>query len=113
MINEEIYEVSRTDYLNALKTIKKEVRDIKVIKDGDFIYNEVYSKTTGELLVSRKTYIGQDFKISETYYLWSLPIAEDSVPPQPTFNLVLETKEEVQAFLQAMQEVNNNYGRTL
>ena len=102
-MNEEFYEVTRADYKNFLETVKSEVREIKELNKDDYHYIEVYSKTTGELLASRKFYMG-DEKNEEHYYIWNLPCPEDSVPPIAKYQLKLETREEVQAFLNFLAE---------
>lgn len=104
-MDESIYEVTRSDYKNFLETIKSSIRDVREFNDGDYHCIEVYSKTNGDKLASRKFYMGDD-KREEHYYIWNMPCAEDSVPPVPKYNLKLETKEEVQAFLNFLAKQN-------
>ena len=75
------------------------------INAGDYHYVDIYSKLNGNRLTSRKFYIGKDEdKREEKYYIWSMPVAEESQPAIPKYKLVLENKDEVQAFINFLQE---------
>ena len=106
-MDESIYEVTRADYKNFLETVKSSAREVKEFNKDDYHYIEVYSKTNGNLLASRKFYMG-DEKHEERYYIWDLPCPEDSVPPIPKYTLNLETREEVQAFLDFLAKQNKD-----
>ena len=104
-MNEDFYEVTRTDYGNLIETIKVDYRDIKEYDSGDYHYVDIYSKLNGNRLTSRKFYIGKDEdKREEKYYIWSMPVAEESQPAIPKYKLVLENKDEVQAFINFLRE---------
>ena len=107
LMDESIYEVNRSDYKNFLETVKSSIREVKEFNEGDYHHIEVYSKTNGAKLASRKFYMGDD-KSEERYYIWNMPCEEDMIPPIPKYTLNLETREEVQAFLDFVAKQNKN-----
>lgn len=107
MNNKEIYEVTREEYKDMLETIKPSSRDIHQYDNNDSKVFEIYSKTTGELLISRECFKNENKP--EKYYIWNLPSKEDSLPPRPKYRLVLETPEEVQEYLNAVKRFKETH----
>lgn len=95
-----IYEVTRDDYVGFIETIKPEARRKEVI-EADTIHTiiKTFSKKTGKCLCSRIVNRSQTNPDPEKYYIFELPEAEESLPPRPKRKITLETKEEVQLFL--------------
>lgn len=102
MDNLDIYEVSRAEYAAFVETIKPAVRQIKVQEQEETTITEIYSNLRNELLCARYS-----FKESpEKYYVINLPTAEESQPPVPKTQIVLETKEQVQTLMDALAKTN-------
>ena len=84
-----IYEVTREDYKGFVNQIKPECRDVKIEKIGTtHVAAKVFSKKTGE-----------------KYYIFEMPDWDERCEPVPVRKLVLETKEEVQAFFDAIAKL--------
>ena len=104
---DDIYEVSRLEYSSLVETIKPEIREIMQYIADDYKYIDIYSKNTHKKLTSRRTYIGESVAAqSEKYYIFNLPEPDERLPDIPKYTLQLETREEVQAFLDAMAKMN-------
>lgn len=107
MLDESIYEVTREDYQNFVEQIKPEFRDVRGMEIGDrHDAIKIYSKKTGKCLCSRVTHNGKigDYE-PEKYYIFEMPDADERQPPIPKFKLHLDTKEEVQAFFNAIAKL--------
>ena len=98
-MNEAIFEVSRTEYSAFVRTLKPEYRKVEVIKQNSYIYTNIYSSKTNTKLCSRKTPADQDSEERETYYIFNIPSSDERLPDIPVRKITLETKEDVQAFL--------------
>ena len=106
-MNDEIYEVTRIEYSSLVETIKPEARDIMQYVKDDYKYVDIYSKKTHTKLTSRVTYIGDmESRKGEKYYIYNLPLAEERNPDIPKCRITLETREEVQAFVDAIARMN-------
>lgn len=106
-MNDDIYEVNRIEYSSLVETIKPESRDIMQYIKDDYKYVDIYSKNTHNKLTSRVTYIGDMQSLSgEKYYIYNLPLPEERNPDIPKYKLELQTREEVQAFLDAIAQMN-------
>ena len=109
MIDTSIYEVSRAEYKSFLETIKPSAREVKEEQvDKRHVAIKTFSKNTGKCLASRLTTIQDDIDGNhepEKYYIFELPEKDESLPPIPKISVVLETKEEVQAFLEGIKKM--------
>lgn len=106
-MNDELYEVTRAEYSSLVETIKPEVREIMQYVIDDYKYIDIYSKNTHQKLTSRVTYIGDNQShTSEKYYIYNLPTAQERLADIPKYKLELKTREEVQAFLDALARLN-------
>ena len=102
-MNNDIYEVSRAEYTSLVETIKSEAREIMQYISHDYKYIDIYSKNTHQKLTSRVTYVGDsEFLRSEKYYIYNLPQPEERTADIPKYKLELQTREEVQAFIDVM-----------
>lgn len=108
--NLDIYEVSRIEYSSLVETIKPEAREIMQYIIEDYKYIDIYSKNTHNKLTSRVVYIGDNEILnSEKYYIYNLPLPEERNPDIPKYKLELKTREEVQAFLDAMKQMREEH----
>ena len=101
-----IYEVSRDEYAGVVAQINPEFTDIEKYHEQDCTIIKIVSKN-GVHFTTR--IIPDDGE--EGYYVFNLPSAEESLPPKAIRKITLETKEEVQAFFDALnklQEASNH-----
>ena len=109
MVN--LYEVDRTDYkyfVRGLNLSKCEVKEVQV--DRWHKATKIFSKDRNICLASRLTHTieGED-REPEKYFIFASPTADESVPPTPVAELKLETKEEVQAFFDALSKYQKEH----
>ena len=96
-----IYEVDRDDYVGFIGQLNKEMMDVEEAYKNDTTIMSVYSKATGKHLCTRL--IKDDG--TETYYVVHMPEDNERVPPKRVRQIILETKEEVQAFFDALNKI--------
>lgn len=103
-MNNNIYEVTRNDYKSFVEQIIPECREIENINAGIYHFTYIRSKKSKKRLCGRRTFIGKNIneKHPEKYYIYEFPEDEERRPPIPKLNITLETKEEVQAFFDAI-----------
>ena len=106
MIDNEIYEVSRAEYKSFVETIKPETRDVKERTiDDKHKTIEIFSKKTGKCLTGRVIHTDEENHEPEKYYIYEIPDDDERLAPIPKVQVVLETKEQVQAFLDGMKRM--------
>ena len=101
-----IYEVSRDEYAGVVAQINPQFADVEKYYEQNCTIIKIVSKKG----VHFTTRIIPD-EGEEGYYVFNLPSAEESLPPKAVRKITLETKEDVQAFfdiLNKLQEANNN-----
>lgn len=110
MINNSIFSVSRDDYKSFVEQIKPEYRQIETIDGRIKTITKIFSKETGKCLCSRISY--REKSTPEKYFIFEMPEDYERRAPIPHMKLKLETKEEVQAFFDAVlkmqKEKNKN-----
>ena len=102
-----IYEVTRDDYKGFVSQIKPECRDVRIEEIGDtHIAAKIYSKKTGKCLCSRVAY-SADYgdPDPEKYYIFEMPDNDERCAPIPVQRITLTSKEEVQAFFDAIKKL--------
>ena len=105
MDNDEIYEVTYEDYKAFLRTLKPSICRYDLIEENHHRITDIYSNNTNNLLCRRS--VPEDEEEEIKYYIFSLPTAEESLPPKPVRRIVLETKEEVEAFFDILNRAFN------
>lgn len=111
-----IYEVTRNEYKGFVEQIKPEYRRVEVIEiDKRHTASKIFSKKTGKCLCSRVSYTATyGDPEPEKYYVFEIPEKEERQAPVPKQQIVLESKEEVQAFFDFLakkaKEENNKNG---
>ena len=100
MIDNSIYEVTRNDYKGFVEQIKPECRRVEIEEvDKKHIATKIFSINTGKCLCSRVTYSANyGTPEPEKYYIFEMPENYERQAPIPKQQIVLKTKEEVQAF---------------
>lgn len=102
-----IYEVTRDDYKGFVSQIKPECRDVRIEEINDtHIAAKIYSKKTGKCLCSRIAY-SADYgdPDPEKYYIFEMPDNDERCAPIPVQRITLTSKEEVQAFFDAIKKL--------
>ena len=105
MNNREIYEVGRADYAAFVEGIKPSARDIRIEEEGATVFTNIYSASRNMLLCGRAS----NPDIPEKYYIYASPTAEESQPQIPKTRLVLETREQVQAFFDIISKLQKEH----
>lgn len=105
----DIFSVTRGDYKNFVQEIKPEFRDVQTIELNNYTTaTKIFSKKTGKCLCSRVTYSERkkgEERIPEKYYIFELPDNEERQEVVPKVQVVLETPEQVQKFLDALKKM--------
>lgn len=102
-MNENIYEVSRDEYVGFVSQINPEMRTSKEEQNETegAKWIKTYSKKTNRLLCARE--ILEDG--NENYYVFEMPLPEERIAPKPVRKVTLETREEVQNFFNALSQI--------
>lgn len=104
---DDIYEVSKIEYSSLVETIKPEMREVKQYIMDNYKIIDIYSINTHKRLTRRKTYVGEDQKLqTEKYYIYNMPESYERTADIPKYHLQLDTREEVQAFLDIIAKAN-------
>ena len=100
MIDNSIYEVTRNEYKGFVEQIKPECRRVEIEEvDKKHTATKIFSINTGKCLCSRVTYsVDYGTPEPEKYYVFEMPENYERQAPIPKQQIVLKTKEEVQAF---------------
>ena len=96
-----IYEVTRDEYAGFISGLNKQKCDVEQCYEKDMTVMKIKSKATGTHFCTR--IIPEEGE--EHYYIFNMPSAEESVPNKPVMKISLETKEEVQAFFDALNKL--------
>lgn len=96
-----IYEVERDEYVGFIGQLNKEKCDIEKFYEEDMTILKIKSKATGTHLCTR--IIPEDGE--EHYYVFNMPNDDERVTPKPIIKVSLDTKEEVQAFFDAINKI--------
>ena len=105
-MNNDIYEVTRDDYVGFLWQIKKEAMRVEEENSNDFHFIKTYSVNTGNYLCMRMIPSKDNKTDIEHYYIFNMPEDNERQPPKPVRKIVLETKEEVQEFFNILSKIN-------
>lgn len=96
-----IFEVSRDDYVGFIGQLNKEMMDVEQYYEDHMTIMKILSKNTGIHLCTR--FIPDDGE--EYYYIFHMPADDERIKPKPILKINLETKEEVQAFFNALNKL--------
>ena len=101
-MDNELYEVTRDEYVGFLSQINKQSLDTEVYGVGEeTTFIKVFSKTSGVHLCTRIIDDSEEF-----YYIFNMPPDKDRIPPQAVKKITLETREEVEAFFNAISKLS-------
>ena len=96
-----IYEVSRDEYAGFIGQLNKQMCDVEQFYEDKMTIMKVKSKTTGTHLCTR--IIPEDDV--EHYFVFNMPAEDERVAPKPVMKINLETREEVQAFVNILNKL--------
>ena len=109
MIPESLFSVTRNEYKVFVEQIKPECRRVETIElNRTSTAVKVFSKKTGKCLCSRVSYeplVEGEERRPEEYYIFEMPDDDERQAYKPKAQLVLETREEVQAFVNLMSKL--------
>lgn len=105
MNNNNLYEVSRDEYVGFVTQINPEARVTQEEENNGVKWVKTYSTTLHVLLCAREIYVTGEREGEEHYYVFEFPPNEDRIAPKPVRKITLDTKEEVQEFFQALSKV--------
>lgn len=100
-MSNDIYEVTRDEYAGFIGQLNKEKCDVEQYFEDGITIMKIKSKTTGVHFCTR--IIPEDDV--EHYYVFNMPLPEERITPKPVMKVKLETKEEVQAFFNALAKL--------
>ena len=96
-----IYEVERDDYVGFIGQLNKQMMDVEQFFEENMTFMKIRSKKTGKHLCTR--IISEEGE--EHYYVFNMPEDDERVPPKPVMKVTLNSKEEVQAFFDAINKM--------
>ena len=97
-----IYEVERDDYVGFLRQLNREKMDLETYNYPEGEILKIKSKKTGTHLA---TCITDNEKQETHYYIFNMPDNDERIEPKGVMKLTLNTKEEVQAFINILNKV--------
>jgi len=96
-----IYEVERDEYVGFIGQLNKEKCEVEQYYQEDMTIMKIKSKITGIHLCTRIIPAEGD----EHYYVFNMPLDDERVAPKAVMKVTLDTKEEVQAFFDALNKL--------
>ena len=93
-----IYEVTRDEYAGFIGQLNKQMCDVEQFFEDGMTIMKIKSKATGTHFCTRIISEDED----EHYYVFNMPADDERVPPKAIRTVTLNTKEEVQAFFNAL-----------
>ena len=100
-MSNDIYEVTRDEYAGFIGQLNKQMCDVEQYFENNLTIMKIKSKKTGTHFCTR--IIPEDD--IEHYYIFNMPLPEESLPAKPVMKVTLETKEEVQNFFDALNKL--------
>ena len=105
-MNNDIYEVTRDDYVGFVSQIKPEARFVETVSKDDYNYIKIFSLKTGTPFCSRMIPVLEG--LPEKYYIYNMPLKEERQSPRQVRKITLQSKEEVQAFIDILSKAQEN-----
>lgn len=102
-MNKEVYRVERNEYVGLIGEMKTDCFDMEKEHHEDVTIIKLVSKKTGKLISER--IIHEDGK--EEYFIYEIPDNDERLAPKRIRQVTLETKEEVEHFFKALNELRS------
>lgn len=100
-MNNDIYEVTRDEYVGFLNQLNKNKCNVEQLYQENATILKIFSKQTGAHLTTRIIPENEP----EQYYIFNMPTSDERIAPRPIQKITLETKEEVQAFFDILNKL--------
>ena len=100
-MDKSIFEVTRDEYVGFIREINPNSRIMEKEEDERAVRLKVVSNKTGKVLCERIIPEEGD----EIYYVYEMPDPNERIAPKPVQKIVLETPEEVQAFMDILSKL--------
>jgi len=100
-MDNDIYEVTRDEYAGFIGQLNKEMMDVEQYYEENITIIKIVSKNTGIHLCTR--IIPDDSE--EHYFVFNMPADDERIAPKAIMKINLDTKEEVQAFFDALNKL--------
>lgn len=100
-MDNELYEVSRDEYVGFLGQINPKTLDTIIEKKPEYTSLKVYSNTSKQHLSTRIVF--EDGV--ECYYVFNMPPDEDRVPPKKIAKITLDDRKDVENFLKILSKL--------
>lgn len=100
-MNNDIYEVTRDEYAGFIGQLNKQMMDVEQLYQEDMTIVKIKSKNTGIHLCTR--IIPEEGE--EHYFVFNMPADDERITPKPVLKITLNDKEEVQAFFNALNKL--------
>ena len=95
-----IYEVERDEYVGFIGQLNKEMMDVEKYFQDDTIITKIKSKNNNVHLCTQV--ISPD---DVHYFIFNMPTDEERIDPKGVMKVTLNTKEDVQAFFDALNKL--------
>ena len=117
MTNKDAYEVERADYQSFCEQLRMPHFQTEMhLLEDDAMEVQLISRTTGRCVAGR-IYDPRELPVEQLnpqrYFIFETPLPEESRAPIPKTHLHLETREEVQAFFDAISRLQKAHDRTV
>lgn len=99
---DDIYEIDKARYKDYVYRTHTDSYEMHKEEDDNFILVYATSKKNGEILFAREA---DKEKITDKFFLVNSPLPIDMDPPIAYQQVVLETPEQVQAYLRGMAQM--------
>lgn len=96
-----IYEVNRNEYVGFISELKPDYFDVITHETEKNTFIKIMSKKTGKHLSTRIVSPHEP----DHYFIFNIPDNDERQAGKPVRKIVLETKEEVQSFFDALSKI--------
>ena len=100
-MSNDIYEVTRDEYAGFIGQLNKQIMDVEQSYQEDMTIFKIKSKNTGIHLCTR--IIPEEGE--EHYFIFNMPADDERVAPKPVLKIMLDNKEDVQTFFNALNKL--------
>lgn len=105
-MDDEIYEVGRNEYVGLIGEMKTDCFDMEKEYLEDTTVIKLVSKKTGKLITKRII----PHEDEEKYFIYEMPDNDERLAPKRIRQVTLESKEEVEHFFKALNELRSKNG---
>ena len=100
-MDNDVFEVTRDEYAGFIGGLNKQMCEVEQYYENNMTIMKIKSKLRDTHFCTR---IIPDDDV-EHYYIFNMPLKEESIPNKPVLKVTLDTKEEVQSFINALSKI--------